>query len=208
MLAPRCLVCCCLARSAVAVQLATVYAPMVPYRVNPSAKVVHFVQAGEHSTAAEGVDWKCRPVSELQSEYGAVPYSDLQHDDEALWSSCEAAGEADDLPGLHVKCTELLECILAREENEVVVVSHSALLHHLFSFGYPPEQSPPVQSRLIPELRSEPAATPQPDAEHAERVAAMPPLLSFHSAPLQRLLRSPYDFCETKTAVLMPLVRH
>ena len=91
------------------------------------------------------------------------------------------------------------------QEREVAVVSHSAFLHHLFSFGCPREESPLVDSRLTSRLRSESAGAPSSmPPDHAERVAMMEPLLRFHSQPLHRLLRSPFDFCEIKSAALLP----
>jgi len=60
--------------------------------------------------------------------------------------------------------------------------------------------------RLDPRYRSA-EALPESSymqPEHLDRVSAMPPIVEFRSAPLHRLVRAPFKFCEMKSVVAIP----
>ena len=94
--------------------------------------------------------------------------------------------------------------ILARPEREIAVVSHAALLYHLFNFGHAPDATRHPDDALVAGIDLGAADREHPDAAHREAVAAREAVVGYASAPLERIVRAPWTNAELRSVAIVP----
>jgi broad specificity phosphatase PhoE len=152
-----------------------------------------------HESIRETVNYACdrrRPLSQIRQEFPSVDFSNVEHEDDAIWNeymarvghNWDAHRESAELYRVADRGRTFLAWLSQRSEANIVVCTHSAFLRCILSWGH----EGGVQSIMDQTLDDRQA--PGPDV----------PVLGYcGDNNFERQMRADYDNCEMRSFAIV-----